>query len=179
MITRIWRGWTRPEQADAYQQLLLTEIFPEIAARDIRGYRGIQLLRRETAGEVEFVTIMWFDSLDDIRTFSGADYETAVVMQRAGHTCSRQVAPLDLRDTSFLRKQVPDAIRRSARAVSGGDAGCPNGRPFLHARVSRKRRDERAVADLVLRPRSAFPFPSKRPAHPPLPSVSEIGRAHV
>jgi heme-degrading monooxygenase HmoA len=83
MITRIWRGWTRPEQADAYQQLLLTEIFPEIAARGIRGYRGIQLLRRETAGEVEFVTIMWFDSLDDIRTFSGADYETAVVPAKA------------------------------------------------------------------------------------------------
>jgi hypothetical protein len=65
-----------------------------------------------------------------------ADYETAVVMQRAGHTCSRQVAPLHLRDTSFLRKQVPDAIRRSARAVSGGDEGCPNGRPFLHALLS-------------------------------------------
>jgi heme-degrading monooxygenase HmoA len=79
MIQRIWRGWTRPAQADAYQQLLLTEIFPGIAARDIQGYRGIQLLRRETAGEVEFMTIMWFDSLDDVRAFSGADYETAVV----------------------------------------------------------------------------------------------------
>jgi heme-degrading monooxygenase HmoA len=79
MIQRIWRGWTRPAQADAYQQLLLTEIFPGIAARDIQGYRGIQLLRRETAGEVEFMTIMWFDSLDDVRAFSGADYEAAVV----------------------------------------------------------------------------------------------------
>ena len=79
MIQRIWRGWTRPAQADAYQQLLLTEILPGIAARDIQGYRGIQLLRRETAGEVEFMTIMWFDSLDDVRAFSGADYETAVV----------------------------------------------------------------------------------------------------
>ena len=79
MIQRIWRGWTRPAQADAYQQLLLTEIFPGIAARDIQRYRGIQLLRRETAGEVEFMTIMWFDSLDDVRAFSGADYETAVV----------------------------------------------------------------------------------------------------
>jgi heme-degrading monooxygenase HmoA len=79
MIQRIWRGWTRPAQADAYQQLLLTEIFPGIAARDIQGYRGIQLLRRETAGEVEFMTIMWFDSLDDVRAFSGTDDETAVV----------------------------------------------------------------------------------------------------
>ena len=83
MIQRIWRGWTRPAQADAYQQLLLTEIFPGIAARDIQGYRGIQLLRRETAGEVEFMTIMWFDSLDDVRAFSGTDYETAVVPPNA------------------------------------------------------------------------------------------------
>ena len=83
MIQRIWRGWTRPAQADAYQQLLLTEILPGIAARDIQGYRGIQLLRRETAGEVEFMTIMWFDSLDDVRAFSGTDYETAVVPPNA------------------------------------------------------------------------------------------------
>ena len=57
--------------------------FPGIAARDIQGYRGIQLLRRETAGEVEFMTIMWFDSLDDVRAFSGTDYETAVVPPNA------------------------------------------------------------------------------------------------
>jgi heme-degrading monooxygenase HmoA len=83
MIQRIWRGWTRPAQADDYQRLLLNEIFPAIAARDIQGYRGIQLLRREADGEVEFVTIMWFDSLDDVRSFSGADYETAVVPANA------------------------------------------------------------------------------------------------
>ena len=83
MITRIWRGWTRPEQANAYQQLLLEEIFPGIAARDIHGYRGIQLLRRKAGGEVEFVTVMWFDSLDDVRAFSGADYESAVVPTKA------------------------------------------------------------------------------------------------
>jgi heme-degrading monooxygenase HmoA len=79
MITRIWRGWTRPADADAYQQLLLEEIFPVIAARGIRGYRGIRLLRRAVGGEVEFVTVMRFDSLDDVRAFSGADYESAVV----------------------------------------------------------------------------------------------------
>jgi len=83
MITRIWRGWTRPDEADAYQQLLLTEIFPGIAARGIRGYRGSQLLRRDVGGEVEFVTVMWFDSLDDVRAFSGPDYAIAVVPPKA------------------------------------------------------------------------------------------------
>jgi hypothetical protein len=52
MIQRIWRGWTRPAQADDYQRLLLNEIFPAIAARDIQGYPGIQLLRREVDGDV-------------------------------------------------------------------------------------------------------------------------------
>ena len=37
------------------------EIFPSIDSRQIAGYRGIQLLRRDLADEVEFVTIMWFD----------------------------------------------------------------------------------------------------------------------
>ena len=81
MIARIWHGWTVPAQADAYQQLLKEEIFAGIAEREIAGYRGIQLLRRPAGGgaEVEFVTIMWFDSLDAVRTFAGEDYEQCVV----------------------------------------------------------------------------------------------------
>jgi hypothetical protein len=33
--------------------------------------------------EVEFVTIMWFDSLDAVRAFAGDDYEVAVVPEKA------------------------------------------------------------------------------------------------
>src|SRR5688572_23571232 len=83
MICRIWHGWTPPESATAYEDLLRGEIFPGIAARRIRGYRGIELLRREGEGDVEFVTLMWFDSLDDLQAFAGHDYETAVVPPRA------------------------------------------------------------------------------------------------
>jgi antibiotic biosynthesis monooxygenase (ABM) superfamily enzyme len=79
LISRIWHGWTTPQNADAYETLLRQEIFAGIAARKIPGYRGIDLLRRELAGTVEFVTIMWFDSLDAIRGFAGDDYERAVV----------------------------------------------------------------------------------------------------
>ena len=61
MITRIWRGWTTVRNAPAYQDLLLNEIFPGIAARDVSGYHGISLLRRDLDSEVEFATIMWFD----------------------------------------------------------------------------------------------------------------------
>ncbi len=89
MITRIWRGWTTPENADVYQALLLTEIFPGIESRGIAGYCGISLGRRNVGDEVEFVTLMWFDSLANVKTFSGDDFETAVVPPRARSILSR------------------------------------------------------------------------------------------
>jgi antibiotic biosynthesis monooxygenase (ABM) superfamily enzyme len=83
MISRIWHGWTTPENADAYEALLKSEIFVGIKARGIAGYHGIQLLRRSLGAEVEFITIMWFDSLDALRSFAGEDYEAAVVPAHA------------------------------------------------------------------------------------------------
>jgi hypothetical protein len=79
MISRIWHGWTTYENADAYEELLREEIFRWIESKEIAGYKGIQLLRRELADEVEFVTEMWFDDLDAVRQFAGEDYEKAVV----------------------------------------------------------------------------------------------------
>jgi hypothetical protein len=80
MIERLWHGWTTAANADTYERLLKAEIFPGIAAKRVPGYRGIRLLRRPLAnGEVEFVTLMTFDSLDAVRTFAGEEYETAYV----------------------------------------------------------------------------------------------------
>lgn len=89
MISRIWRGWTSDENADAYAELLRTEIVPGIERRGIAGYRGIQLLRRDLGGEVEFMTIMWFDSMECVREFAGEDHERAVVPDRARALLSR------------------------------------------------------------------------------------------
>jgi heme-degrading monooxygenase HmoA len=83
MIARIWHGWTIPGNADTYEALLKEEIFVGIQNRHIRGFRGIQLLRRPVGAEVEFVTIMWFDSLAAVREFAGEDYEVAVVPEKA------------------------------------------------------------------------------------------------
>ncbi|MGE5399745.1 MAG: antibiotic biosynthesis monooxygenase [Ignavibacteriales bacterium] len=83
MISRIWHGWTNPSNADAYEELLKSEIFTGIESRKIEGYKGINLLRREVNGEVEFITIMWFDNLDAVKSFAGEDYEEAVVPLRA------------------------------------------------------------------------------------------------
>jgi hypothetical protein len=79
VICRLWHGWTTPANADPYERLLRSEIFHGIAARGIHGYQGIELLRRTDGGSVEFVTVMWFDSIDAVRAFAGVDYEVAVV----------------------------------------------------------------------------------------------------
>jgi heme-degrading monooxygenase HmoA len=89
MIARIWHGWTTPANADAYETLLREEIFVGIQGRGIRGFRDIQLFRREVDGEVEFVTLMRFDSLDAVREFAGEDYEVAVVPPKARAVLAR------------------------------------------------------------------------------------------
>lgn len=104
MIARLWHGWTTPENADAYEELLREEIFVGIEQRGIPGYRGIQLLRRDGPGEVEFVTLMRFESLDAVRTFAGEDYEVAVVPPEARALLSR----FDERSQHFeIRQEHP------------------------------------------------------------------------
>ena len=83
MIIRNWHGWTTPGNADTYEALLKEEIFVGIENRHIAGFHSIQLLRREAGAEVEFVTIMRFDSLAAVREFAGDDYEVAVVPPKA------------------------------------------------------------------------------------------------
>jgi heme-degrading monooxygenase HmoA len=89
MISRIWHGWASKENAGAYENLLREEIFLGIENREIPGYRGIHLFRRELPEEVEFITLMWFDSLEAVRAFAGEDYEAAVVPPKARALLSR------------------------------------------------------------------------------------------
>ena len=89
MIARIWHGWTTPQNADKYETLLKEEIFVGIQNRHIRGFKDIQLLRRDVNDEVEFITIMTFESLDAVREFAGKDYEAAVVPEKARRLLSR------------------------------------------------------------------------------------------
>lgn len=89
MIARLWHGWTSRENADLYETLLEGEIFVGIRERCIRGFRDIELIRRNVGDEVEFVTIMWFDSLDAVRDFAGDDYELAMVPESARAVLAR------------------------------------------------------------------------------------------
>ncbi len=89
MIKRIWNGYTTPENADAYEQLLDTFVFPGIEAKQIPGYRSIELLRRDLGDEVQFTTVMEFDSLENVIAFQGQDYETAYVPAEARKVLKR------------------------------------------------------------------------------------------
>jgi heme-degrading monooxygenase HmoA len=89
MISRIWHGYTTTENTNAYESLLKNEIFVGIKNRKIKGYKGIQLLKRKLGNETEFITIMWFDSLDSVKEFAGKEYETAVVPETAQRILSR------------------------------------------------------------------------------------------
>ncbi len=82
-IKRIWHGWTTKENADKYQELLNKEVFAGIEAKQIKGYQGIELLRRELKDEVEFITIMTFDSIQSVIDFQGEDYTKSYVPDSA------------------------------------------------------------------------------------------------
>ena len=56
MICRLWRGWTTPENADAYERIVRGEVIPGIEARQIPGFRHIDLMKRDLGGEIEFQT---------------------------------------------------------------------------------------------------------------------------
>lgn len=88
-IRRIWRGWTTPENADAYRRILEFEVRPGIETKGIPGYRSLELLTRDLGHEVEFMTIMTFDSLQNVVALQGEDYERAYVPDVARAILSR------------------------------------------------------------------------------------------
>jgi hypothetical protein len=89
MIGRVWRGWTTQENADRYEHLLNSQIFPSILAKGIVGFERIELFRRDLPQEVEFMTVMWFTSIHAVKTFAGADHEAAYVPTAAREVLAR------------------------------------------------------------------------------------------
>lgn len=88
-VKRVWHGWTTLANAEKYRRLLLNEVFAGIEAMNMEGYRGIELMRREVSDEVEFVTTMTFDTLQDVINFQGEDYTRAYVPEAAQRLLKR------------------------------------------------------------------------------------------
>jgi antibiotic biosynthesis monooxygenase (ABM) superfamily enzyme len=89
MICRLWRGWAAPANASAYEAVVRGQVIPGIEARKIPGFRSIDLMRRDLGAEVEFQTLMWFDSLASVKAFMGEDYEVSHVPAAAQAVLAR------------------------------------------------------------------------------------------
>jgi hypothetical protein len=72
LIARHWRGWTKRADADAYEDLLKTKVIPGL--KGIDGYVGGSILRKDEATESEFAVINYFDTLEAVKQFAGANY---------------------------------------------------------------------------------------------------------
>jgi heme-degrading monooxygenase HmoA len=102
MIARVWHGSTRPEHADAYEAMLKPELLPGISKA--KGYRGSYLLRRNVGAEVEFITIILWDSIDAIRAVAGPDYEQSIIPEER---------------KKYLSKHDPEAAHYEVASVHG------------------------------------------------------------
>ena len=90
MICRMWRGWTLPKNAAAYEVYLRDELFPRLQQElGPRGYRGYHVLRLDRPDETEFTTLVWFDSLESVKGFAGDDYDEAVFSEKARRLLAR------------------------------------------------------------------------------------------
>lgn len=87
MIARHWRGWTRPDDADGYENFLKQKVMP--ALKEIEGYHGGYILRRDGADETEFAVVNLFASLEAVSRFAGPDYSVPVFEPEAKALLSR------------------------------------------------------------------------------------------
>src|SRR6266536_1989808 len=87
MIARHWRGWTKVQDANAYEALLKNKVLPSL--QTVEGYKGGYIFRRDGTDEVEFVVVNFFDSLDAVRRFAGPDYTVPVFEPEARRLLSR------------------------------------------------------------------------------------------
>ncbi len=87
MVARVWRGWTRAENADAYEELLRKVVYPRL--EKIKGYHGGYILRQDSKEEAEFVTVNLFESLEAVKAFAGPEYETPVFEPEARRLLSK------------------------------------------------------------------------------------------
>lgn len=106
MISRVWHGWTKQADADAYEAILRTDVLPGI--HRVPGYRGAYLLRRAFGNEVEFVTITQFDDLDAVRQFAGQEYTRAVIHPAAVKLLTRY----DEHSVHYETTLTPEQVRQ-------------------------------------------------------------------
>jgi heme-degrading monooxygenase HmoA len=87
MIARTWHGRTDKTRADEYQEHYDTQVREQL--QQIPGFRGARLLRRDIGEEVEFTSITYFTTRDDVYAFAGESPDNAVVEEGARRVLTR------------------------------------------------------------------------------------------
>ena len=87
MIARHWRGWTRIQDAEAYENLLKNKVLPSL--KHVEGYEGGSIFRKDSDEEVECVVVNFFDSLEAVQRFAGPDYTVPLFEPEAKRLLSR------------------------------------------------------------------------------------------
>ena len=87
MIARMWRGWASATRADDYQRHYESEVAEHL--RQVAGFRGGYLLRRQEGDEVMFTSVTFFAGMDDVRAFAGEHPQQAVVQDTARRALTR------------------------------------------------------------------------------------------
>jgi hypothetical protein len=92
----MWRGFTANHNADAYEAYLRDELFPSLRNElTAHGYRGYHVLRLQQADETEFATMVWFTSIEAVRSFAGDSFEVPVISDKAHKLLSRYAERCD------------------------------------------------------------------------------------
>ena len=102
-IARIWRGRTTAARADEYAAYLYEHGIKPLEQKAL----GVQLLREDREGESEFVTISYWESVDAMSRFAGAD--------------PRRIHHLE-RDAEFLI-ELPNSVQVLEISASSGRTG--------------------------------------------------------
>lgn len=90
MVCRMWNGYLTAANAPLYERYLTEELFPHLKdSIGDRGYLGYQVLRTQEGAEVRITTLVWFTSLDAVRSFAGDDFANAVLTAKAKSLVSR------------------------------------------------------------------------------------------
>ena len=102
-IARIWRGRTTRQRADEYESYIL-----EVGIRPLMEKAlGVQNLREDREGESEFMTISYWESVEAMARFTGADPTKIHHLPR---------------DEEFLI-ELPESVQVLRLLVSHGDKG--------------------------------------------------------
>jgi heme-degrading monooxygenase HmoA len=80
MIARIWHGRTLSSKADEYEKYLQATGVKQILAT--AGNHGVEVLRHADGPKTDFIVISYWESMDAVKRFAGADYQKAVIMPR-------------------------------------------------------------------------------------------------